>query len=94
MGAWAVGSVRDPGAWRTYIEHWRDDAWKHVASPNASAGDNRLLGVWGIGGDIWAVGFYKVPAGIGASFISPSSCITTAFAGRSSREIRRQTADA
>lgn len=73
MGAWAVGSVRDPstGAWRTYIEHWHGDAWKHVPSPNLSRGDNRLLGVWGIGADIWAVGSYKVQAGVGASFQSP-----------------------
>ena len=67
QGAWAVGSTFDPivGARRTYVQHWNGVDWKRYASPNvdvrATPGDNELLGVVGIGADIWAVGWYADP---------------------------------
>jgi hypothetical protein len=64
--AWAVGFANNStwGANRTVIARWNGTRWSTVPSPNPSAGENDLWGVWAASAtDAWAVGFYSTSTG-------------------------------
>jgi hypothetical protein len=65
--AWAVGFANNSG-WatnRTMIVHWNGTLWTNVASPNPTAGEDELWGVWAASAtDVWAVGDYTASGGV------------------------------
>jgi hypothetical protein len=57
---------------RTLILHWDGSAWSMVTTPNLGAGDNILQTVTArAANDVWAVGNYRVLAGIGSPTNNP-----------------------
>jgi hypothetical protein len=56
---WAVGFTNSSGwfANRTLVEHWNGTAWRRVASPNPTSGEDELWGAWATSAsNVWAVG--------------------------------------
>ncbi len=66
--AWAVGTDKKRGVYRTLVDHWNGKAWKVQPSPNPSTHFNELEGVAATSSsNAWAVGYYSNGARTGHS---------------------------